>query len=255
MSEKGSIIILVAIALFFVWLILREKISRLMAGITTSKAKKEECIRQLMDGVSGSDDYKYKTCKKLCAPLTAKDLAGKKLNNQIIYYLNKYRNLDFAAEAVKQAANSKSLKEEYIEQLMNEESNAKMNRESYAKAKTIREVFEKVGTPLTTEDFAERMLSKEAVYSLDNILDTDFIADIVIHAPNSEALIKKVLDDVYSIDESNFKHAEAILKAVYHKGIYTKEIEAKQGDFEWHRDNGAAPCSHRDHWNTRSFEL
>ena len=98
-------------------------------------AQKEECIRQLMDGVSGSDEFK--TCKKLCTPLTAKDLAGRKLNNQIIYYLNTHRGLDFAAEAVKQASNSESLinsiREDYIRRLINGESNF-----------NVREISEKV---------------------------------------------------------------------------------------------------------------
>ena len=222
MSGKG--IIIIAIVLCLAWIIFGEKIHRLMAEIFTSKAKKEECIRQLMDGVSGSDEFK--TCKKLCTPLTAKDLAGRKLNNQIIYYLNTHRGLDFAAEAVKQASNSESLinsiREDYIRRLINGESNF-----------NVREISEKVCAPLTVEDFTGRTLSKENVYSLDKTLSAKFVADVVKQAPNSEALMKSVLDDltseVYEKKRSDCRHAESILKAAYQKGIYTEEIQAKDG--------------------------
>ena len=222
MSVKG--IIITAIVLVLVWLIFGEKIHRFMAGIFTSKAKKEECIRQLMNGVAGSDEYK--TCKKLCTPLTAKDLAGRKLNNQIIHYLSLHRGLDFAADAVKQASNSESLinsiREDYIRRLIDGKSNT-----------NVREVFEKVCAPLTVEDFADRTLSKESIYSMDNTLDTDFVADIVKQAPNSSSLMKSILDDltaeVYEKGKNDCAHAESILKAAYHKGYYEKEIQAKDG--------------------------
>ena len=222
MSVKG--IIITAIVLVLVWLIFGEKIHRFMAGIFTSKAKKEECIRQLMNGVAGSDEYK--TCKKLCTPLTAKDLAGRKLNNQIIYYLSLHRGLDFAADAVKQASNSESLinsiREDYIRRLIDGKSNT-----------NVREVFEKVCAPLTVEDFADRTLSKESIYFMDNTLDTDFVADIVKQAPNSSSLMKSILDDltaeVYEKKKSDCRHAEDILKAAYRKGYYEKDIQAKDG--------------------------
>lgn len=222
MSVKG--IIIAAVVLVLALIVFGEKIRIFMAGIFTSKAKKEACIRQLMDGVLGSDEYK--TCEKLCTPLTAKDLAGRKLNNQIVYYLNKYRGPDFAAEAVKQASDSESLinsiREDYIRRLINGNSNL-----------NVKEVSEKVCAPLTVEDFTGRTLRKENVYSLDKTLGANFAADVVKQAPNSKALMNSILDDLtaeaYEKKRSDCKHAEYILKAAYHKGYYEKEIQAKDG--------------------------
>ena len=234
--------VVAAIMAYGVWAMFSDKIRAFLAGIFTGKAAKEKYIRELMDGVS--DEDKSVSIEKMCRALTAKDLAGRDLNYQIIFDLGVHRSLDFAVEAVNQASNSESLRrsirEDYIRRLMNKELR-------YGDV----DVFGKVCTPLTLEDFAGRKLSKENVYSMDRRLDTGLVVDIVMQAPNSESLLQSILDDLtedgYDKDEKDFRRAESILKAAYRKGILTQEIEAKQwtivdrhddygNDCGWHND-------------------
>ena len=221
-----------------------------MAGFFTSKKKKEENIRELMNRVPESDEYK--TCKKLCAPLNVTDLAGKELNYQIIDYLSRYRSVDFATEVVNQASNSEALKnlikENYITELM--------------KGRLLSDeikMFEINCTPLTVEDFAGRTLSKKNIYILKSKLDTDFVVDILRQASNSASLMKDILDDLtpegFERKKEDYYSASEFLKAAYHKGFYTKEIGAKEGNIRRHDDNGMGCAWHEDRWDTLSFNL
>ena len=249
MSVK--LIIVVGVALIFVLILFMDKIRSFMARIFTGKATKEKYISELMNGVSGED--RYVKVEKLCRPLTAKDLAGKDLNYQIVFDLSVHRGLDFAANTVNQASNSESLRqsirEEYISRLLNN-----------SLRKVDVNVFEKVCAPLTVKDFSDKALCKEYIYSMDRKLDTDFVVDIVMQATNSKSLLKSILDDLtedgYNKNKNDFGHAEVILRAAYRKGICTKEIEARQGVIlNRHDDNGMGCAWHEDSYKTIEFRL
>lgn len=249
MSVK--LVIIVVVALLFLLILFMDKIRSFMARFFTVKATKEKYISELMNGVSGED--RYVKIEKLCRPLTAKDLAGKDLNYQIVFDLSVHRGLDFAVDTVNRASNSESLRqsirEDYISRLLN---NTLRNGDA--------DVFKKVCAPLTVKDFSDRALCKEYIYSMDRKLDTGFVVDIVMQATNSESLLQSILDDLtedgYNKNKNDFDHVKAILKAAYRKGIRTQEIEAKQGTIvNLHKDNGMGCALHDDNWKAIEFKL
>lgn len=241
MPKEAIIIIIIAvIALVIIW----AATGKTRARLFTSKAKKEDSIKKLMNGVPYSKD-RDKIMQKLCLPLTNKDLAGKKLNRQIIDYLAQYRSIDFAADAMMQASNSsaliKNFKDDYL---------GKILKTGYQDP-ADKVMFEKICGPLKVEDFTKKKLGKEEAYHLVKTVSPAFAADVVMQAPNSASLMKIILDDIKPEGNSSaYEPAEKILKAAYQKGHYTKEIGAKDGmvlssavnewnDCGWHNDHPA----------------
>ncbi len=164
----------------------------------------------------------------ICGPLSAKDFIGNKLSREIIYRWDK-NGIDPAifADAVKQVPYSitliEEIKEDGVENLMKE-----------GRLPISEGTFYAICGPLNAKDFAGKKWSKEEIYILSWKIALDTVADIVIKAPNSKSLIKEILDDIPA--SSHFSTAEKILKAVYQKGRYTKEIKAKDGAKISHSD-------------------
>ncbi len=164
----------------------------------------------------------------ICGPLNAKNFIGNKLSREIIYRWDK-NCIDPAvfADAVKQVPYSITLIEEIkkdgVENLLKE-----------GRFPISEGTFYAICGPLNAKDFAGKKWSKKEIYILSWKIALDTVSDIVIQAPNSKSLIKEILDDVPG--SPDFSTAEKILKAVYQKGHYTKEIKAKDGAKISHSD-------------------
>ena len=117
--SKTRIIIIIVVVLVIIRFVFGKKINRFLAGIFTSKEKKEDYIKQLMNGIPYSKDND-EVYIKMCNALTKKDLADKKLNKKLIYTLEKYRDASFAADAVMQASNSDSLMKTILDDVTTE---------------------------------------------------------------------------------------------------------------------------------------